>query len=388
MKILHTVSSYYPSIGGMQEVVRELSERLVRLGHDVTVMTSKHPRRQTQLLNGVKIVDFDLAGGLVQGFRGNDYDACLQFLKNSNFDIVVNFAAQQWATDIMIDKLSLIKGKKVFVPTGFSALYDPKFASYFSQMKNWLHHYDMNVFLSDDYRDVNFAKDCGVTKRILIPNGAGHEEFLVPSSTLPFHDHQNLILLVGNHTGQKGHVAAMDIIRLSKLKDLTLLIIGEENFCARCFLSCHLRAFFYNLLFKMKGVKKNILLRSLPRKEVLSAYHQAKLFLFPSKIECSPIVLFEAMASKTPFLSSQAGNASEIAQWSGSGEILPSFQVADNTYIHLKESVEHFDRLLSDEAKLSQMSEKGFLVWKERFTWDQIARKYEELYKSLLYIKE
>lgn len=30
----------------MQEVVRELSERLVRLGHDVTVMTSIDPKRK------------------------------------------------------------------------------------------------------------------------------------------------------------------------------------------------------------------------------------------------------------------------------------------------------------------------------------------------------
>jgi len=31
MKILHCVESYYPSKGGMQEVVKQLSERLVAL---------------------------------------------------------------------------------------------------------------------------------------------------------------------------------------------------------------------------------------------------------------------------------------------------------------------------------------------------------------------
>jgi len=39
MKILHTVESYTPSINGMQQVVKQLSERLVLLGHDVTVAT-------------------------------------------------------------------------------------------------------------------------------------------------------------------------------------------------------------------------------------------------------------------------------------------------------------------------------------------------------------
>ena len=41
MKILHTVELYHPSQGGMQEVVKQISERLVKLGHEVTVATTK-----------------------------------------------------------------------------------------------------------------------------------------------------------------------------------------------------------------------------------------------------------------------------------------------------------------------------------------------------------
>ena len=52
MKILHTVEFYHPSVGGMQEVVKQLSERLVRLGHNVTVATSQlkeaRERRSTE----------------------------------------------------------------------------------------------------------------------------------------------------------------------------------------------------------------------------------------------------------------------------------------------------------------------------------------------------
>ncbi len=45
MRILHTVEFYHPSIRGAQEVVRQFSERLVTLGHDVTVVTTKLPER-------------------------------------------------------------------------------------------------------------------------------------------------------------------------------------------------------------------------------------------------------------------------------------------------------------------------------------------------------
>jgi len=45
MNILHCVESYYPSVGGMQEVVKQLSERLVKLGHAVKVATRNNPDR-------------------------------------------------------------------------------------------------------------------------------------------------------------------------------------------------------------------------------------------------------------------------------------------------------------------------------------------------------
>ena len=45
MKILHTVEYYSPSVGGAQEVVRQVSEQLTRRGHTVTVATSFHPDR-------------------------------------------------------------------------------------------------------------------------------------------------------------------------------------------------------------------------------------------------------------------------------------------------------------------------------------------------------
>ena len=56
----------------------------------------------------------------------------------------------------------------------------------------------------------------------------------------------------------------------------------------------------------------------------VNAFKQANLFLFPSLIECSPIVLFEAMASSTPFLVSDVGNSKEIVKWTGGGELLPT----------------------------------------------------------------
>jgi len=38
MKLLFVVASYYPHIGGVEYVVKSVAERLVKKGHDVTVL--------------------------------------------------------------------------------------------------------------------------------------------------------------------------------------------------------------------------------------------------------------------------------------------------------------------------------------------------------------
>ena len=126
MKILHTVESYLPARHGMSEVVRQISERLVQRGHHVTVATSNDQRRQTSQIEGVDVRYFDVYGKSAIGIWG-DASGYQKFLLDFNPDVIVNFAAQQWATDLTLPLLSRLKARKVFVPTGFSALGDPIF---------------------------------------------------------------------------------------------------------------------------------------------------------------------------------------------------------------------------------------------------------------------
>ena len=39
------------------------------------------------------------------------------------------------------------------------------------------------------------------------------------------------------------------------------------------------------------------------------------------------------------------------------------------------------EELLSDKAALESMGEAGFQAWKSRFTWENIAAQYEQVYK-------
>ena len=88
MKILHTVESYLPARHGMSEVVRQISERLVQRGHQVTVATSKDSRRQSEQIEGVEVRGFDVHGKSAIGVWG-DVSGYQKFLLDFNPDIIV-----------------------------------------------------------------------------------------------------------------------------------------------------------------------------------------------------------------------------------------------------------------------------------------------------------
>jgi len=386
MKILHTVEFYHPSVGGMQEVVKQLSERLVAFGHNVTVATTRIPTRTEILVNGVRIEEFDISGKLALGMTG-EVDRYQRFLLESDFDVITNFAALQWTTDAMITILDRIKAKKVFVPTGFSELNHPRFKQYFASMPKWMMQYDMNVFLSNNYRDINFARKNGVKKVVVIPNGASEDEFLPISvidirARLGIPEDHFLVLHVGSHTGLKGHAEAISIFAKARISNATLLIAAND-FGEGCGTSCKIRKIFFNVWPLRHKEGKRVVITTLSRQDTVAAYQASDLFLFPSNVECSPLVLFECMASHTPFMTTDVGNAAEIVDWSGGGILLPTRRDRNGRSLaQVSESAALLAEIYQNRPWRERMVKSGFSAWRERFTWGTIARDYETLYQN------
>lgn len=387
LEIAHCVQEYAPNVGGMAEVVRQLSERLVRLGHRVTVFTSENSKRTDTVLNGVSIRAYALSGNAVEGING-DPSQYISDIQSMKFDVVTIFASQHWASDLLLPILDRIDAKKVFVPTGFSALHNQRYNNYFNSMSTWLLSFDMNVFLSNSYQDILFAKNSGVTKFTIIPNGAAEEEF---SRSVSFDlrrklkiKNEKIILHVGSYTGIKGHVEALNIFLNSRERNTVLLMIGARN--------SYLKKAMWRspgllpLAIKLFLKRKKYFLVEWSRNETIDAFRQADLFLFPSKVECSPIVLFESMAAGLPFLSSPAGNTEELVQWSnGAGIILPSVMSDQHLVeVDVEQSAIVLDKTICDTAWLKEASMHGHEAWQKKFTWQNIALQYERLYKSLV----
>ena len=416
MKILHTVESHLPARHGMSEVVRQISERLVARGHEVTVACGHDSNRTTDNIQEVKIRQFKIAGKSATSIWGDIY-GYQQFILNSNHDIIVNFAAQQWATDLVFPLLEKKNAKKVFVPTGFSALADIRYRSYFENMRRWINLYDACVFLSDTYRDIKFARDRGYERIAVIPNGAAEEEFdsrpradFREQHAIPKSDFL-AIHIAGYLSVAKGQLEAVQIFSESHIENATMLIVCPE-FASPIHERLRPKEFLkagYHLIrgrgfkglqlplrlqlavnsYAQRNVRfrRRIKLLALSRAETVEAFKAAQLLLFPSWIECSPLVLFEAAASKTPFLVTDVGNAREIISWTKGGKILPGMGLADregSVCADIQGGAAALNSFYAADEERRAMADCAHSAWKQHFTWNKIAAQYESLYAELL----
>ena len=383
MRILHCVEYYHPSPGGAQTVVRQVSEELARRGHSVTVATTRLPERRANELAGVRIEEFDVIGNAVRGLAG-EIDRYRSLVIGGEFDVVMTYAAQQWTTDALLPVLQRIPAAKVLAPCGFSGLNDLAYAAYFTDLPDALAKFDRLIFHGETYQDIEFAREAGLTNLAVIPNGAPRGEFSELRSEFRrrhgIDPEEPLLLTVGPHNWAKGHALSIEALKRAELDRGTLAVIGNKPLRLGCQWDCRRRAMGMRL---RSGGRKRVLLLDPPRAVVLDAYKAADLFVFGSQIECSPLVLFEAAASGTPFISTAAGNTSEIADWTGGGVVVPSRRQDGRVLAEPGALAKEVTRLWNDGATRRRLAETGRARWRRDYTWDRIAERYESLYQGL-----
>jgi L-malate glycosyltransferase len=381
LRILHCVEFYHPSPGGAQAVVRQVSAELARRGHSVTVATTALPERRSGELDGARIEEFDVSGNAVRGLTG-EVDRYRRFVLEGDFDLLMTYAAQQWTTDALLPVLDQISYRKLLAPCGFAGLADPAFGEYFSALPEALARFDHLIFHTHTYQDIEFARGAGLANFSVIPNGASRAEFDDLDSDFRerhrIDAEEPLLLTVGPHNWLKGHALAIEGFRRAGIDRGVLVVIGNKPLRLGCQWDCRRRAVSTRL--RGRGGKRLILLDP-PREEVLAAYKAADLFVFGSQVECSPLVLFEAAASGTPFVSVAAGNAAEIAEWTGGGIVVPSKRLQDGHFTAAPEAFAgEITRLSAEPGTRHGLSERGRATWLREFTWDRLSVRYEEAY--------
>lgn len=372
LKILHTVEFYAPNVGGAELVVKHISEGLVQRGHSVTVATSHLPDRHFKELNGVHIEQFKVTGRAAMGIPGSDVARYIQFIKDFPCDVMLNYAAQQWATDLALPLYSQLNNRvKVLAPCGYSAmqgvgiLRSKEYHNYFHYiLPRALSFADAVIYHSALYQDYEFAKAVGLSNDVIIPNAVDEAEFAIPPN-VNFREKYRIrekfvLLCVGNFMEGKGQGKLIEIMRNLRMPDVALVLIGRDG----------------GTLQRNQELAGNLpvyFLTDIPRADTVSAYFNADLFTFASNVEASPLVILEAKAARLPFLSTDVGNVRELA-----GGIICS----------LAEMPECIIKLLNDPELRSTLGEEGWKEYLSKHTWTKVIDNYEDLYQRLHFLKQ
>jgi glycosyltransferase involved in cell wall biosynthesis len=365
MKILLTVEFYWPRIGGAEEVCRHIAEGLATRGHEVHVATGRDHEPRSGTIAGVAIHEFGITGNEVKGLRGEvpQYRA---FLRSFECDVLLNYAAQSWATDVALQELPrLAARRKVLATCGFSGLSTPlrrlAYWHYFRRMPERLRAYDLVVYHSEGFRDAVFGRAHGIRNSTVIPNGVDLDEFNVPQGAtraqIQIGD-RPLIVNVSNHYRLKGHDR---FIRLAAaVPDAAFLLLGNDS--GRSGQSCSAAC--------LRAAKKGLIIcREGTRPAVRSALRDSDLMVFTSRSEVAPLVPLEASAAGIPWVSFEVGNMRELR----GGVVV----------VHESELVATVRRLLQDPQERVGLAEEG-RRFVSRLGWETIVARYESEFEQLL----
>jgi len=292
------------------------------------------------------------------------------------FDLIFNYAAQSWPTDLSLPLLREIPSAKVLAPVGYSRLKRPSYKKYFNTLPGYLQGYDKLVYHSPYYQDKIFGDENKLeNKAVIIQNGALKEEFLSTSGDINVREKLGiktpyLLLVVSHHNVAKGHHFAIKAFRKMKRNDTTLLIVGDK------LTSRGLRKFVHFVLdylycFISSALNRNIkLVSSKDREFVIAAFKSADISLSGSRVECAPLVMYESFASKTTFITTGVGN---VHDHSGYLRIVKT----------PREMAKTSNYFLNYPEKRHSLSKRALGFWQGNHAVEDIIDRYEALFESL-----
>jgi len=373
LNILICSEYFYPSIGGAQKVSEELAMNFSRSGHNVTVATSQHIdslKKSEKFKKKIKILRFKVSGNSVRGFKG-DINSYQRFLIESKFDIILLYAAQQWSFDLVLPIIDKVNSNLFFAPCGFSKLNNFFYRDYFKKLPKYLKKFKINILHSKNYRDNKFLSKNKIINKVIIPN-ASDFPLLKPRKIFSRNiDKKKIkILNVSNLIFAKGQDLAIIIFLFLKIKKKANLFLYGNHTGSKIYLYY---LFFLKFLTELLCKNKKIIfIKNTIRSDLVSKFYNSDIFLFTSRIECSPLVLYESASAGLPFVSTDVGNANEISKWTGCG-------IVKNNLFSIVYSI---NNLIFKDNKLNKMSISGKKNFIKRYNWKIISNEYLKIFKK------
>lgn len=388
MKILMLTWEYPPRIvGGIARVVHDLSKRLIKDGHEVTVVTYRDSADVPEYENDKGVNVYRVDNYMIHPNNFIDWIMQLNFNmlskateiinKEGGFDVIhahdwlVTYVAKSLKNAYDIPIVATIHATEAGRNSG---IHDE--TQRYINDTEWLLTYEATeVIVNSNYMKNEIQRLFGLPfdKINVIPNGINLSNFTGIERDYDFRrqyamDNEKIILYVGRLVYEKGvqHlIAAMPKI-LSNYNDAKLIIAGRGG------MMDELRAEASNL-----GLNDKIYFTGyLNSKQVQKMYKCADVAVFPSTYEPFGIVALEAMLAGVPTVVSDVGGLDEIVTHGVDG--MKSYAGNANS---IADSV---TALLYDHQLATNVSKKAKQKVKDQFNWEKIAQDTHFTYEKAI----
>ncbi len=372
MRILHTAGTYAPSLDGVAEIVRNISERLVKRGHEVHVATSALPSESSYAeLCGVRVHRFLARGNLALGMHG-EIEKYRKFISSGSWDVMVNHGLHVWPTDALLHQVGTYRWPSVLVTHGLVDRH-PAFSEYYADAPRHVLNYWKWIATSSCSGEESYCSRFNLPAPPVITNGVDMEEWSRPPIGLRRAwgvGNKPWVVDISNHSPLKGHNAFFRLAdSLSNLGAHFTLIagtypmakwgLGRFGISGGCAYQCRLRGF---LAPRTVDLRMNR-----PRREVVSAIKEADLMVSTSRKEANSLVLLESMTAGVPWVSFDVGSAR-----------INAGGVVVNDLDEMKEVVAELSRNAELRRRLGNAGRRQIL---EKHDWDERVDQYEQIYE-------
>ena len=391
MHVVHVTPFYYPAwaYGGIPRVVYEVSRRLFRLGHEVTVITTDVYDENSRVcvdaspitIEGVRtfyVRNFSnrLAYSMQVFLPGRLPDEAVEQIRRAD---VVHMHGHRH----LLNHLAFTHVRKWRIPYVFSAhgttlrvesrllakkVYDRVAGN------RLLRGAAAYLAVSDAERRQYLTAELRESKIHVIRNGLSIEEYRDLPPRGEFRDQFGImggapvVLFLGKVTPRKGVDFLIRAFARLEWKDAVLVIAGNvmgrgEGALKR--------------LAAQLGVENRVIFTGLLTDRTrLGAYRDADVTVYATTLEVFGLVPFESLMCGTPVIVGDDCGACEILSRAGAGEVVE--------YGNAIELADVIGRILSDRNRAKQVVDRGRRFIEKELSWDVIVPKYVDLYREVL----
>lgn len=387
MKILMLTWEYPPRIvGGIARVVNDLSKRLMKDGHEVTVVTYREgdaPYFEDD--KGVKVYRID--NYMIHPNNFIDWIMQMNFnmvakvneimVKEGSFDVIhahdwlVAYAAKTLKNSYDIPIVSTIHATEAGRNSG---IHD-EVQRYINDTE-WMLTYESNeVIVNSNYmkRELQSLFGLPFEKINVAPNGININMFNTVEKDYNFRrqyaaDHEKIILFIGRLVYEKGvqHlISAMPKI-LEGYQDAKLVIAGKGGMIDELKAQVNSMGIAHKVYFT----------GYMDAKQVCKMYKCADISVFPSTYEPFGIVALEAMLAGTPVVVSDIGGLNEIVEHGENG--MKSYAGNPNSI------ADSILSLLYNPELCDHVTKKAKAMVKNEYNWAKIAQDTHFIYQKAI----